>query len=468
MYSVGDKIIYDKNTIKNMIKTFMGREDIYSKETLNNVGRRVYAMQYLPISDAELERHLAGDCTIGSYIQRQNGTVKHIVFDVDVSKKIILKYKGDSDEFKEYMRKSYGISLEISKLLTHYGIKGYIEDSGHRGYHVWMFLTEWIQVRYAILFCELIQREIDLDDDSITLECFPNKTRVRPDKPGQVIKLPYGIHHTTGRRSYFLDEGGNRIEDINVFIDGIATYSLGAIKKILAANTKEEVVETKEVDYDLSAFGALPVSVKEVLIKCNLMRYLCQKAAKTGYLVHFERLSVLNVFGHLGDEGKGFVHKVMSLTINYNYNVTEGFIRRLHEKPISCLKLRDNYKKLTAEFGCSCVFKKAKNCYPSPVLHAIALSSDVGEVTIPTSRSMTKENEKKVLGEINIHAKSQELASKILEMRKQKRGLDKNIAKLERELEEIFDSAVVDCLEIEMGLLVRRKLEQGYEWLVEI
>ena len=91
-----------------------------------------------------------------------------------------------------------------------------------------------------------------------------------------------------------------------------------------------------------------------------------------------------------------------------------------------------------------------------------------GDITIPTSRTLTKANEKKVIEEINIHKKVQELAGKIIEMKKQKRGIDKVIQKTENELERIYDQAGIDCLEVDMGLLVRRKKEQGYEWLIEI
>ena len=45
---------------------------------------------------------------------------------------------------------------------------------------------------------------------------------------------------------------------------------------------------------------------------------------------------------------------------------------------------------------------------------------------------------------------------------------EKNIKKLEKELEEIFDNANVDEFEIDMGLLVRLKKENGYEWLIEV
>ena len=90
------------------------------------------------------------------------------------------------------------------------------------------------------------------------------------------------------------------------------------------------------------------------------------------------------------------------------------------------------------------------------------------DITIPTSRSLSTEKEKTVIDELNVHKKAQELAGRILELRKQQRAIDKNVAKVERELEKIYDSVGTDVLEIEMGMLVRRKKTDGYEWVIEI
>ena len=90
-------------------------------------------------------------------------------------------------------------------------------------------------------------------------------------------------------------------------------------------------------------------------------------------------------------------------------------------------------------------------------------------MTIPTSRTITKEKERVVYDEINIHKKANAIAAKILEYKKQKRGIDKNIERLEDDLQNIFENAGIDCLEIEIGMLVRRKKENGeYEWIIEI
>ena len=69
---------------------------------------------------------------------------------------------------------------------------------------------------------------------------------------------------------------------------------------------------------------------------------------------------------------------------------------------------------------------------------------------------------------MNIHTKAQSLAKQIQELKKQRRGTDRAIQKAEQELKSIFDQAGIDSLEIEIGLLVRRRTEKGYEWIVEI
>lgn len=334
-----------------------------------------------------------------------------------------------------------------------------------------MFFTEWLPVRYSNMLSDLIEAKLSSsEEDGICIEYFPNKTRLKPGKYGQAIKLPYGIHSKTGERSYFIDEDGIKVENLNLFLDSLAKNSLSTIKKVLAANTGyKEKQPGQKVDENLDAFPDISENVREVLNKCNLMRYLCQKAAKTGYLTHFERLSILYVFAHLGEDGRQFIHTVMANTLNYQYNITDRFINKCPEKPISCIKLREQYKKITAEYGCSCTFKRTKNCYPSPVMHAISRSNDLqDDITLPISRSITQEKKKKVIDEINIHKKALELARKILDYKKQKRSLDNNIQKIEKELSAIFDDANTDCLEIELGMLVRRKKEDSYEWLIEL
>ncbi len=46
--------------------------------------------------------------------------------------------------------------------------------------------------------------------------------------------------------------------------------------------------------------------------------------------------------------------------------------------------------------------------------------------------------------------------------------MDKSIARVEKELSDLLDTQNVDCIEVEMGLLVRRKEQEKYTWHIEI
>lgn len=466
----GQLLKYDKTTAIKLLNSFAGREDIYSTELLTSGSKRQTVLQLLPLTEQVIYKHLQGVITADTYIQRPNGTIRYMVADIDVSKKILLSNTRGSDVYNSYLKKARKTAEGLLKLYRSWGLSGYLEYSGCRGYHVWLLFTEWIPVRYANMLCDVVEQKMEQQDDGVHVEFFPNKSRIKPGKYGQAIKIPCGFHVQTGGLSYFIDENGQKECDLNSFLDNLAKFPLQAVKKILAANLEiKEPSAEKPLDRNLDAFSEASGNVLEILHKCSLMCYLCQKAAKTGYLTHIERQSVLYVFGHLGEDGKQFVHQVMSMTLNYKYNTTEKFIQRIPEKPVSCVRLRSQYKQITAEYGCSCTFKRSKNCYPSPVLHAIALSKDVETgITIPTSRTFSREAEQKVLNELNIHKKAQELAEKILEMRKQKRNLDLSIEKLERELDKLYDAADTDCIEIEMGMLVRKKSGKNVEWVIEI
>lgn len=458
----------DTGFLSSFFKAFVGREDTYGKEELSQSKKRFVEQVAEPLTEEVIKAHLEGLVTVHTYVQRNNQTVKYLVIDVDIAKSVFLK-ETPENVLHKYLPQAAQETEKILHILDKMGLKGYLEESGFRGYHIWIFFTEWIPVRYVTMLADLIEEKREPDHHSITVEYFPNKSKLRGGF-GQSIKLPLGYHIRSEKRSQFLTREFCPLQIDKTYLDEFAQFSLIAVKRIIAFhNHKETVIEEKQVDNNLEGFGELSNSVKVVLERCNLMRYLCQKAKTTGYLTHFERLSILYVFGHLGEEGKMFVHTVMELTLNYQFHVTDKFIQKLPAKPVSCIKLREQYKQITAEYGCSCNFKRTKDCYPSPVLHAIKSGDDISaDVTVPTSRTLSKDKEKKVVEEINIHKKVQELASRIIEMKKQKRGIDKAIQKTETELERIYDQAGIDCLEVDMGLLVRRRKEQGYEWLIEI
>lgn len=98
----------DRETAGKILKVFAGREDIYSEEVMAEEGRRQSQIRPAPMTEKKVLEHLSGSVTLGTYIQRPNGTVKYLVVDVDISKKVLLELKGDREIFSAYLEKARG------------------------------------------------------------------------------------------------------------------------------------------------------------------------------------------------------------------------------------------------------------------------------------------------------------------------------------------------------------------------
>lgn len=461
---------YSVTVMRKYLALFAGREDIYAEISYHD-GRKHTEQVLSPLDVKAVQNHLQGERVLATYVQRQNSTVHYMVLDLDVSRKVLLESRTAPELFQKSMKKAGEAVQEIRRWFQKKGVSLGIEYSGGRGYHLWLFFEQWIPTYYCNLLQDYMEPEMkNVLGDELSLEFFPNKTRLKNGKSGQNIKLPLAVNEAAHVHSVLMNEDLTVNENLEQWIDNTPKYSLAVIKKILSykkpANQKQQM---KLVNTDLSDFGNLTPNIREILSKCNLLRYLLRKAYDTGYLTHFERLSMLYVFGHVGNDGKQFLHQVMGYTLNYKYNVTEKFIRKCPEKPISCLKLREQYKSVTAEIGCSCSFHRSERCYPSPVLHAISLSKqDAEQVTLPISRTVTKEKSKEITESLNIHSRAQALAEKLIGFKKQERGIRRSIEKNEKELEKIFEEEHIDFLELEMGILTRRKIDGGWDWMIEL
>ena len=466
-----EEISVTPQMVRYLMELFVGREDMYAREILTEDGKRRSEYVPEPLDGTVLRQHLSGTETIETYVVRNNDTAHYLVIDVDISRKILLELENQ-EAIGNYLQLALKWSVRVQACFKQIGLETYIEFSGFRGYHVWLLFSEWLPVRYIYSLIEILKGRLSDLPQEVQIEYFPGKMKRQQGSAGQKIKLPYGLHLSSGKRSFFYGHNGYPAAVPEKMLSEMKRYSVLQIKQMIAANissAKEQNVQIKTIELDYKKLGNINDAVLQVLKECTLMRYLVNKAVTTGYLTHQERMSILYVFGHLGEAGKDFVHTVMEKTINYQYMVTQKFISRLLSKPISCIKLREQYKSITAEYGCNCVFKRTNGCYPSPVIHALKNSmGDNTGVTLPSSRTISRDKQQGIYQEMNVHVRVQELAGKIVELKRQKRGLERSVEKVEKELCSIFDSAKTDCMEVDMGLLVRRKREDGYEWLIEL
>lgn len=170
---------------------FVHRSDTFSRQQKDGSYNRVSA----PITAKVLEDHLTGDITIGVYqIDPATMTVKWLCFDFDGEDRIELKGLLGGV-------RSSAITLGVPKEAM------LVEDSGRRGYHLWLFFAQPAPLVFARRFGENILAGAKLGGEIKTkgsIELFPKQDQLPADGFGNLVKLPLGIHQKSGGRGQFL------------------------------------------------------------------------------------------------------------------------------------------------------------------------------------------------------------------------------------------------------------------------
>ena len=268
-----------------------------------------------------------------------------------------------------------------------------------------------------------------------------------------MIKLPLGIHKRTNRRCFLLDRESNPLPEQMTALSRIGHITQQTLEEILLTYTvkpKAAPLKTKESPL-----------VESLLSGCKVINYLVNKAKETHYLNNSERLTLLYTLGHLGDDGKEYLHKVISNCINYDYDYTEKQIKKMKSCPISCPRIKEKHEDIAMELGCNCYFNLPPRGYPSPVLHALKQPKTWPFQSL--SKDTATQDNKTIPEGINANLK------RYIELRTQLGGIEKNIQRIEEEMSSYFDKAETDSVTTEYGLLERRrKAGDKFEWVIKL
>lgn len=196
---------------------FVHRDDVYAMQNSNGS----YFPIKEPFTDYELVEHLGGQASYGVYVIEPGGadntttdenrifsfpnTVKYVVFDLDTYAPEAWAWLTEClrtlvDDF------CYDEWDNPRRCLL-------AENSGGKGYHVWLFLSEptpaakvrrWL----AADFLPMWHQESG-DFPGTPLEIFPKQDAVPVlGGYGNLVKLPLGVHAVSGRRSEFVPYEG--------------------------------------------------------------------------------------------------------------------------------------------------------------------------------------------------------------------------------------------------------------------
>lgn len=445
---------------------FSGKEDLFLVEHLLEGTKRSFQPIYRAWNLEDVKQHWKGEMTIAQYLIRVNRTVAYAVIDIDMTKDQLAKIVFNEQEYIHTWEKTKEDALKIRETAERIGLSAYVVDSGYKGCHVWFFFEEPMQLNVAYEFLLKIISLSGGSSEGVVWQPYPNQRKLKEGNHGQAIKLPWGKHSISGRQAWFLDETGKPYDDQPGLLSKIKKNPRQKILQISQSDIRPQSEKNSRND-NLSDLN--PPTIQFIVNGCPIMRHFIEKAEKTGFLNHQERLGLLNVFGPIGEEGRRFLHRVMSKTMNYNPDVTDKYIHRSFDRPISCVRIREHFPGLTAQLNCNCKFPDIDGAYPSPVLH--------DRKNIQLVRFNKEKKEKKpsleaqsqsISNDEEMKRRVNELARQLIELRKHQRGINDRIKRIEKELSSYFDTRNINQIEVEFGFLVREVSEKGYHWVIHL
>jgi hypothetical protein len=208
---------------------FVGRRDTFTEQQLPDAPKPYLAIKK-ELTDPELMAHCRGEKTISTYLVDDQGTTPVAVLDIDSKEE-----------------PAQQIIIFAKAWLKGYGLQGFVEPSGRKGYHIWIIfknrlpaakakrMLEALMSDWLATWCRWAQAEkkpfpfivkdkgmgpllIDFEDKEVHLpfliEINPKQEqKTSLEAPGSGVKLPWGKHRITGKWTAFLDEQGQIPQD---------------------------------------------------------------------------------------------------------------------------------------------------------------------------------------------------------------------------------------------------------------
>jgi len=281
----------------------------------------------------------------------KNGFCPFAVFDIDINKDIILKHGDGVGIFEKLLAKTKETAVLIQSRIKELGLPSYMEFSGYKGYHVWVFWEQPVSLEKQKKFFANVLLDLEVPF-GIHIEKFPSTS----DKK-QIIKLPLSYHSIRNNQAMFLSENLGQLE----FIEKIKPAKYPDIDE------KPEKVKIAEINPDYPAVAA---HIAAIYDKCGIVKNIVDKAKNEKYINYHERMTLLHIFHCLGDDGKKYLHDVMGSCMNYDYAITQKHIDNCNcPNPVGCKKIMERFEGVYDKSVCRCNFA-GENMYPSPVIHA--------------------------------------------------------------------------------------------------
>ncbi|WP_175420065.1 CRISPR-associated primase-polymerase type A1 [Marinitoga sp. 1154] len=402
------------NLIRKFIELFSGREDVFSIQFENG-----YRPIRRPLNYKDVKEHLKGEKTIGIYQLKKDNSIKFAAYDIDIKKSYL---HGDNRYI--YEENSKKVAKKLIAELEQENIYSYIEYTGNRGYHIWIFFDIPILSYKIKIIMEKILERIDLEE-GIDVEIFPKQTELNGGL-GNLIKIPLGIHRKTGKKCLFVDENFEIISNQTKFLFSIKENTKEQIERLFKDFTDEnyevyeETLTYKRSNNKIKKSNKIKKEIRKQIIKqtssefdtiingCSILKQIINKIEKEAYISEEEENILIKSTINLKN-GKREILNILKKTINFNLKRFEMIEKQSKEVPITCEEIR----KIILNKNLSLDLKNCTCKFPGNYNTPYAIITDVEEIFID---------------KIDIN----DIAKKIVEKNSEKFEIEKEIKNLKK------------------------------------
>ncbi len=293
-----------------------GRNDVYALQ--NSDGN--YYPKHLTLT---LNTYRDDSQTVGAYLVGTDGFVKSGVVDIDINKSAL---GDDRVELDGLLRKQ---ALQIKSVFQSHGIETTIEDSGNKGYHIWIFMEQHVLAADMRFTLNTLASKFEQVDNRLHWELFPKQDRVVEGGLGNLIKLPFQYHKVTNRRCIFVDENFEPyfpqklpLNDISLILQ--THIDVGQHPEKVTGNTQTKVP---------------PFNMDMMFRKCRVLNEMQKTndfSSFEGTSGHSKRLFLASQMVPFGTSGRAKVHEVLSNVSDYDDSITDYQLDSLKGPPQTC------------------------------------------------------------------------------------------------------------------------------------
>jgi hypothetical protein len=326
---------------------FKGREDCFACQ-----GRDYYHPIRSGLTIEYLKKHLEDLSTFGIYVLTSDSKCNFVCIDIDIPKTELCEVDICNPKAKYLYLKDKLYSL-LELLKDQFNISEeeiLLEDTGGRGYHIWLFFTEPIPGEDALRFYYICKSVLNY-----AFEFFPKQPNLTDKrKYGNLIKLPLGTHQKYDSKSSFFEIVNGDIKYQTSLDDNIE--HLAKIKKLNRDKfyniiNKYADIVTGEIE------GLSPADVYEKYIEvgrilykqdfdflfnhCDALNKLRKKAEHGIELSHNEAFHFTNILLSV-DNGTTFTIEILKKSFGpkYRKDITLKEIENIRPlQAASCKKL---------------------------------------------------------------------------------------------------------------------------------